>query len=134
MKRRTAIAALAGIAGTTLAAGALMAGPASAAPPPTVTTLTLSAPRIAFGHEDRELLTFQVASGNAQPPTGAVTITTGPFVICDSTLTKNGTGTCTMSGSQLAPGNYQLIATYRGDADNAGSTSTAQRLTVLPTP
>jgi hypothetical protein len=134
MKRRTAIAALAGIAGTTLTAGTLMAGPASAAPPPTVTTLTLSAPRIAFGHEDSELLTFQVASGNAQPPTGAVTITTGPFVICDSALTKNGTGTCTMSSSQLAPGNYQLIATYRGDASNAGSTSTAQRLTVLPTP
>jgi hypothetical protein len=101
-----------------------MAGPASAAPPSTVTTLTLSAPRIAFGHEDSELLTFQVASSNAQPAT----------VICDSALTKNGTGTCTMSSSQLAPGNYQLIATYRGDANNAGSTSTAQRLTVLPTP
>jgi len=134
MKRRTAIAALAGIAGTTLAAGVLMAGPASAAPPPTVTTLTLSAPRIAFGHENSELLTFQVASSNATPPTGAVTVMTGPFVICESTLAKNGTGTCTLSSSQLAPGSYQLIATYRGDADNAGSTSTAQRLTVLPTP
>jgi hypothetical protein len=84
-----------------------MAGPASAAPPPTVTTLTLSAPRIAFGHEDSELLTFQVASSNAQPPTGAVTITTGPFVICDSALTKNGTGTCTMPSE---PGNVNACS------------------------
>src|SRR5690242_19833211 len=134
MKRRTAIAALAGIAGTTLTAGALMAGPASAAPPPTVTTLTLSAPRIASGHEDSELLTFQVASSNAQPATGPVTITTGPFAICDTAPTKHGTGTRTLSSSQRAPGNYQLIATSRGDANNAGSTSTAHRLTVLPTP
>src|SRR5690349_24103733 len=116
MKRRTAIAALAGIAGTTLPAGALIASPASAAPPPTVTTLTLSAPRIVFGHEDSELLTFRVASSNGQPATGAVTVMTGPFVIRDSALTKNGTGTCTMCSSQLAPGNYQLIATYRGAA------------------
>jgi hypothetical protein len=134
MKLRTAVAALAGIAGTALTAGALMAGPASAAPAPTTTTLTLSAPRIAFGHEDSELLTFQVASGNAQPPTGAVTVTTGPFTICVSELGKNGTGTCTMSGSQLAPGRYQLIAIYRGDANNAGSTSAPQRLTVFPAP
>jgi hypothetical protein len=134
MKLRRAISVLAGIAGATLTAGALVAGPASAAPAPTVTTLTLSAARITFGHEGSEVLTFQVASGNAQSPTGAVTVTTGPFVICASALSKNGTGTCTMSDSQLAPGIYQLIATYRGDADNAGSTSTAQRLTVLPTP
>jgi len=93
------------------------------------TSLSLTASRIMFGREGREILDFQVRPHIGGTPTGSVTVTAGPVVICTGTLV-NGSGSCALSDSQLRPGRYPLTATYSGDQTYDGSASPPQTITV----
>jgi hypothetical protein len=124
---------LAGTACTVLTAGALMASPASAAPAPTTTALTLSAHITAFGHEQSEHLVVTVTPSASGTPTGTVTVTAGSTVICEATL-ASGQGDCTLAAAEFLPGIYHLTATYQGDTNFSGSASAPQALAVLPPP
>jgi predicted secreted protein len=60
-------------------------------------------------------------------PTGTVTFTAGGTTLGAATLAPNGTATIKPA---LAPGNYQIVATYSGDTDAAQSASAPFSLTV----
>jgi len=96
---------------------------------PTTTSLALPAATLAFDREDGALLTFQAVGTISGPPTGAVTVTAGSTPICSGVL-ANGSGNCALATGQLAPGTYQLSATYGADSDFAGSASAPQTLTI----
>ena len=100
---------------------------------PTATTLALPAATLAFDQQGGALLTFQVTAATSGTPTGSVTVTAGSTPICSAVL-ANGTGTCALATGELGPGNYQLIATYGGDGDFAGSASDLQALTITSAP
>jgi len=96
---------------------------------PTTTLLTLSAAKVAVGHEQAERLSVQVKATTGSSPTGHVVIKAGTTQICNITL-ANGKGSCTLAASKLPPGTYHLAATYNGDATHARSTSAKKTLTV----
>ena len=154
MNLRRAVAALAGTACTTLMAGALMAGPAAAAPAGQVggapsahsaasakiaprdgatrTVLTLSPFVATFGQETSEVLTVSVGAINqgGVPPHGLVRVLEGTTEVCEFTFNSFG-GHCSPGGdSQLAPGPHSLTAVYNGDGNNFPSASMPQLLTV----
>ncbi len=65
-------------------------------------------------------------SGTATP-TGTVTFTdslNGGAPVTLGAPTLSGTGTATVNPASLAPGAHSIVATYSGDADDAGSTAT----------
>jgi hypothetical protein len=96
---------------------------------PTITTLTLSAPTINFGGEQAETLTVTVRSTTSGTPTGIVNVIAPKLGICSITL-SGGTGTCTLTASQLAIGSYQIGAEYEGDSTYDFSSDGPQTLTV----
>ena len=96
---------------------------------PTVTSLTLSAPSVPFGHEQTETFTANVTPATSGTPTGNVTVKAGATTLCTIAL-ANGTGHCTLTARQLARGSYQVTATYNGDTTYTGSTSPPRTLTV----
>jgi hypothetical protein len=102
---------------------------------PTTTSLALSANTIALGSEQAELFTVQVLPATSGTPTGNVTVKAGTkaggVAVCTIIL-ANGTGSCSLTASQLKAGTYQVIATYNGDTTYTVSTSTPpQALTVV---
>jgi len=58
---------------------------------------------------------------------GTVTFTSGTTVLGSNTVTN---GAATFNANNLAPGTYQIVATYSGDANTSGSVSAALPLTV----
>jgi hypothetical protein len=70
--------------------------------------------------------TVTVAKGGGTP-TGLVTFTSGTTVL--GTANLNAAGVATIS-PVLAPGTYSIVATYAGDANDAGSQSSPLSLTV----
>jgi len=100
---------------------------------PAITTLTLSAAKVTFGHEQAEHLSVQVTATTGSSPTGQVTISTGSTSLCVITL-AGGNGSCTPAAVKLRPGTYQLTATYSGDITHAGSTSGSEVLAVASEP
>ncbi|HTY28091.1 MAG TPA: Ig-like domain-containing protein, partial [Mycobacterium sp.] len=70
--------------------------------------------------------TVTVTKGGGTP-TGLVTFTSGTTVL--GTANLNTAGVATIS-PVLAPGTYSIVATYAGDTNDAGSTSSALALTV----
>ena len=72
-------------------------------------------------------LTATVA-GNGGVPTGNVTFFDGTNTL--ASLAVNGNGVATYSTSSLAVGQHTITATYGGDANDAGSNSTAVTVTV----
>lgn len=147
MRRKHALAVLASAAASALAAGAMLASPASAAPHAaqgihpnilTFTGLSLSASSISFGAEGIEVASFGVTSQTGPAPAGTVGVFAGSTSLCTGTLTPVvgsitvSTGSCRLTGSELAPGNYQLVASYGGDQQgNFASVSPAKPLTVM---
>ena len=94
----------------------------------TQTAITVSAvpsPGIA-GSPENITAALKVITGSATP-TGTVTFTSGSTQLGSATLSA-GTAAITPA---LAPGSYQIVATYSGDADDAGSASAALPLTVV---
>jgi hypothetical protein len=143
MKLNRALAVLASAAASTLAAGAMLASPASAVPhAPTIATftgLTLSTSPIFYGSEGIEVATFTVANLSGPPPAGTVTVFAGSKAVCAGNLTPfvasltTSFGSCTFGGGALFPGNYQVVASYPGDQQgNFASSSPAKSLTVSP--
>lgn len=147
MRRKHALAVLASTAASALAAGAMLASPASAAPHAprgihpdilTFTGLSLSASSVSFGAEGIEVASFGVTSQTGPAPAGTVGVFAGSTSLCTGTLTPVvgsitvSTGSCRLTGSELAPGNYQLVASYGGDQQgNFASVSPAKSLTVM---
>ena len=85
---------------------------------PTKTTLGASPTSLNTGQQVS--LTAAVFSGGSVPITGTVSFQNGSTVIGSATLSSSGTATIT---PVLATGNYNIIATYSGDAVNASSAS-----------
>jgi Big-like domain-containing protein len=150
MNARGALIALGSAACCTLMAGTAMASPASGSygsagvstdshvrsQLPTSTALTVSAVKVVFGHEQTERLTVTVTGPDGvsgDTPTGLVTITAGSDVVTTVSL-AGGSGTATLTATQLHPGIYSLIANYAGDPANNASASGAQTLVVIPPP
>lgn len=77
--------------------------------------------------------TAQVTTSGSLAPTGTVAFTSsgiyGPFTV--GTAALNPSGLATLSKSNLNAGPYPLTAVYRGDANNAPSTSVVLNQTVL---
>jgi hypothetical protein len=100
------------------------------------TALSLSSSSVAYGNETTEGFSVTVTSSQPGSPTGLVTVKTGSTTLCSFTLTNadDGAGSCKpTSGTILATSStpYPVTATYAGDTDVAGSTSSpAQNLTV----
>lgn len=74
-----------------------------------------------------------VVSGNGGTPTGQVTFTVDGAAVNSQTI--DSTGTASFSDSSLAVGSHQVVATYNGDTDDAGSSSSAftQVIGAIPT-
>ncbi len=97
-------------------------------PAPTTTTLSFTSP-VTYGSEGKAAFSVTVTSG-AGTPTGTVAIDNGPTTLCTVTL-SGGTGTCTLTASQLAPNTYSITAVFSpANANFATSPSTAQNLVV----
>jgi sugar lactone lactonase YvrE len=71
-------------------------------------------------------------TGNGGIPTGAVAFSADGASI--GTANLDATGAATLSNSSLAPGTHSITATYAGDANDTGSTSTAISLLVNTIP
>ncbi len=87
------------------------------------TALSLSAPSVAYGHEQAEKLTATV-TGSGGTPTGTVKVTAGITAVCVITLTA-GTGSCAVPATRFPPGSVSLTAAYGGDGSFAASASAA---------
>ncbi|MFP5205320.1 MAG: Ig-like domain repeat protein [Acidobacteriota bacterium] len=84
------------------------------------------APGIA-GAPETITATVTVTAGTVTPG-GTVTFTSGGATL--GSVALNGSGTVTIKPA-LAPGNYQIVATYSGNTQAAGSASTPFALTVV---
>jgi hypothetical protein len=92
---------------------------------PTKTTLGASAAAVTT--QQPLTLVASVFSAGAAPLTGTVTFENGTTAIGSATLTSAGTATLTPT---LTTGNYNIVAVYSGDANNAVSTSVPVSVTV----
>lgn len=129
MKWRRVLIGLASAACAGLAAGTMAVSPARADTAPTSTTLTLSTNSVFLGFEDLDQITVGVGGGNGAP-SGDFGVFAGRTVLC-SGVVANGTGGCSLSPRQLAPGSYPLTAVYDGDENSGSSASSAETLTVV---
>jgi hypothetical protein len=92
------------------------------------TRLTLSALKVAYGHEQTEHLTVNVTSG-ASALTGTVTIKAAGATLAVLNL-KSGQARFTLTAKRLKPASYALTAAFSGNAEYLGSTSAAAELKV----
>ena len=95
----------------------------------TATSLALSASSTSYGGEGSVTFTGSVVPGASFTPTGSITVTTGSTDLCTITLPDT---TCATSATTLgASGSaYGVHATYSGDGEFTGSTSSSHDLTV----
>ncbi|HKD90234.1 MAG TPA: Ig-like domain-containing protein [Streptosporangiaceae bacterium] len=102
---------------------------------PATVTLTASGPKMIYGAEQSAPLTATVSSPDGGAPTGTVTVTgAGGGTLCTIVI-SSGTGSCSLTATQLPVGTSTLTAAYGGDATYlpASGTSTvtvAQAATV----
>jgi hypothetical protein len=95
---------------------------------PTSTSISLSATKVTYGHEQSEHVSVTVTSQHGVPG-GAVTVKSGAVTACTITL-ASGKGGCTLAAAKLPGGTQHLTASYGGSAAFAGSVSAAKTLTV----
>jgi Bacterial Ig-like domain (group 3) len=129
MKWRRVLIGLASAACAALAAGTMAVSPARADTAPTSTTLTLSTNSVFLGFEDLAQITVSVVGGDGDP-SGSFGVRIGQTLLCSGEL-ANGTGDCSLSPRQLAPGSYPLTAVYSGDENSGSSASNTETLTVV---
>jgi hypothetical protein len=95
----------------------------------TATSLSLSAAKIRFGHEQAERVAVKVTPRTGGTPGGKVTVKAGSAVLCVITV-AHGKGSCALTARKLRPGSYHVIAVYGGGQIYAGSASGPKTLTV----
>jgi hypothetical protein len=93
-------------------------------------SLSLSATKVTYGHEQSEKLSVAVSPQYSGTPSGKVTVKTGSTTVCTISL-KSGKGTCTLSAKKLGPGSHHLVADYAGNSDFGGSASATKTVTVV---
>jgi hypothetical protein len=103
------------------------------ASPATRTSLSLSAPKVAYGHEQSAKLSVKVTPGTGGRPTGKVAVKAGSARLCSITL-GGGTGSCMLAATRLRPGTYHLTASYSGSTVYDGSAAARHSLTVAREP
>lgn len=97
----------------------------------TTTTLAGPASPTVFGQSVIFTATVSVVAPGTGNPTGSVTFMDGSKTLGSGTLsTENGVTTASLTTSTLPAGSHSIIAIYSGDANVAGSTSTALSATV----
>jgi hypothetical protein len=99
------------------------------ASPATRTSLSLSAARVRFGHEQTEKLSVRVTPARGGTPTGKVIVKAGSVRLCAITL-RGGRGNCKLAARKLRTGAHHLRAGYGGSTTYRGSTSGRHTLTV----
>jgi Bacterial Ig-like domain (group 3) len=99
--------------------------------PPTITTLSLSAPSVAYGAAGAAEVSVSAPEGLM--PSGWVTVKAAGAQLCAAKL-EGGVGHCSMSAKALNAGAYSLTAVYPGTADLAGSVAEPAPLTVGAAP
>jgi hypothetical protein len=102
---------------------------ASAPKTPTTTTLSLSVPKVSYGHEQSENLSVAVTATPAAAVSGQVTIKAGSKAVCTVTLPSKA-GSCKLSARKFGAGSVKLTAAFAGNASFAASTSAVHTLTV----
>jgi hypothetical protein len=122
----------------TLAAGALQtsngnsSGPAIATlavtPAPTQTKITTAAkpPQ----NQPDTLSATVTTNANSGTPTGTVTFKSGSVTLCTGTVNGSGVATCSFTPTVL--GNMTITATYSGDINHTGSSSSVKIVVVTP--
>ncbi len=85
---------------------------------PTHFTASASPTSTTFGHA----VTLR-ANGLPSSATGTISFTSGNVTLCTATVRRNSADQCSTS-SRLAPGTYNVTATYSGDRTFQGSTAT----------
>jgi hypothetical protein len=95
----------------------------------TTTSLTRSATRVTYGHEQTEKLSVTVSPRFSGTPGGRVTVKDGRTTVCVITL-KSGNGTCTLTAKRLPAGTDTVLAAYPGSIDYASSASAKKTLTI----
>jgi len=93
----------------------------------TTTALAASQSSIAAGTSVTFTATVTGATGSTGTPTGTVTFTDGAATLGTGPLTA---GVATLSTTSLAVGPHSVTASYGGDSNFSGSTSTALSVTV----
>ncbi|HET7016053.1 MAG TPA: Ig-like domain-containing protein [Streptosporangiaceae bacterium] len=139
MRPRLALATVAAAATAVFGGGALLAGPALAAPATgsgqSFTGLEADMSSVTLGNDSAVKLSFAVADSSHHGLTGTVTVkaqqANGNRVLCSATL-SGGLGSCHMSDTALFPGDQKLFAAYSGNGSFAPSTSGLVDLTVNP--
>ncbi len=94
---------------------------------PSSTTILQASPT--SGAAGQSITLTATVNSDANVPAGQVTFLNGSAVL--GTATLNASGTATYSTSSLPAGSDQLTASYSGDAQDAGSTSTAITVKIL---
>jgi hypothetical protein len=108
---------------------------------PSAVSLGLSPAKVTVGHEQSAVISFSATdAATGRPAEGSVTVQANGQTLpqCDGVVVLQdlgGAGSCTLTESELAPGSYQLIASFSGSQDFGPATSAPQILTVaLPQP
>ena len=101
---------------------------------PSTTAFKLSATALTYGDEQVENLTVTVSSQYpGSMPTGIVTVRGQSLTLCTITLSA-GSGSCSLSATQLAMGSHQVFATYHGDEALVRSVAGESLTVVRPSP
>ena len=97
----------------------------------TSTSLSRSSSSATYGDESTVTFTSEVAPESSGTPTGTVTVATASTTLCTITLPAT---TCNAPDTVLdaSPTLYRVVATYGGNDNFAGSTSSSSNLTVKP--
>jgi hypothetical protein len=93
------------------------------------TSLSLSAPTIAYGKEQTEQVSVRVSPQYGGIPGGSVAVKSGSTAVCTITLVS-GKGNCMLSARKLPAGTHTLVAHYGGSTDFTGSASATKTLIV----
>lgn len=99
----------------------------------TATGLTSNSNSSVYGQ--KATLTATVTTSGSVPPTGTVVFMWNYFTLkyTIGTATLNSAGVATLTKSNLNADSYPMIAVYRGDTSNLGSTSAVLNQTVVQT-
>jgi hypothetical protein len=93
------------------------------------TSLALSAAKVIYGREQAERLKVSVSPQYSGTPTGTVTVRSGATTVCLIRLASE-VGSCRLSRRELQVGRHELVASYSGNGNFAGSSSARRKLVV----